>query len=100
MKTGRTDHQDVTARQLFDIHARIERARSDLETAAWHYDLACAAALHAKVRLELAETPLAQIESCDAHARMRDLEQIRDEAQAKVAELERLKDGLLSKLVS
>ena len=100
MKTASTDRHEIAARELFDIHAQLERARIDLETANWRYELARGAAQQAKERLELSETPLAQMESCEANQRMRQLEQVRDSAQAVVGELERVKDGLLSKLVT
>ncbi len=86
-------------RRLFEVHARLERARAELELADEQLAALADAAEEAKIRMLVAETPLAEREWHEARRHAEVMARSRDAARSRVAELERAQDELLSQLV-
>ncbi len=59
MRPGLTDRRQRTERRLFDVSARLDRARAELEVIEAQSDALAEQAEEAKVRAIVAETPLA-----------------------------------------
>ncbi|HVB05907.1 MAG TPA: hypothetical protein VNF07_06655 [Acidimicrobiales bacterium] len=98
MGAGLTD-RTVVEQRLFDVHARLERARNELALAEERALLAGAAAEEARNRMAVSETPLAHREWCEARRRRTQLLDHAAAAGALVSELEESRDELLGKLV-
>jgi hypothetical protein len=99
MQGSLTDRRHLVESELFDVHARIERARIELERAEHNLALATGVARAAEARMAAAETALAHLEWCEARHKLAASRRLRDATEAVVAELEGARDGLLAKLV-
>ncbi len=86
-------------RRLFDVHARLERARAELALADEQLAALDESAEEAKIRMLVAETPLAEREWHEARRHADVMARSRDAARTAVAELERAQDELLSQLI-
>lgn len=82
-----------------DVHARLVRARQELAVAEEQLDLFLETAEEARIRALVSETPLADRDWQDAQRHAEAMIRGRDNASARVVELERAQDELLSKLV-
>lgn len=82
-----------------DVHARLVRARQELAVAEEQLDLFLETAEEARIRALVSETPLADRDWQDAQRHAEAMIRGRDNASARVGELERAQDELLSKLV-
>ncbi|HVC24502.1 MAG TPA: hypothetical protein VND23_01985 [Acidimicrobiales bacterium] len=99
MRPGLTDRRQRVERRLFDVHARLERARAELALADEQLAALADAADDARTRMLVSETALANREWGEARRHAEVMERSRDSARAAVAELERAQDELLSQLV-
>jgi hypothetical protein len=99
MRPGSTDRSRKAERRLFELHARLERARSELALAEEQLLALAEAADEARIRMLVSETPLADREWNEARGHADVMERSRDAARALVAELERAQDELISQLV-
>lgn len=86
-------------RRLFDVHARLARARAELEVAEEQLAALDEQADEARLRMLVSETPLAEREWREAERHAEAMRRSRDAARALVAELEAAQDELLGKLV-
>ena len=91
--------RDEVERRLLDVHARLVRARQELAVAEEQLDVFLETAEEARIRALVSETPLADRDWQDAQRHAEAMNRGRDNAGARVAELERAQDELLSKLV-
>ncbi|MGA2803885.1 MAG: hypothetical protein ABSF89_05770 [Acidimicrobiales bacterium] len=91
--------RDEVERRLLDVHARLVRARQELAVAEEQLDLFLETAEEARIRALVSETPLADRDWQDAQRHAEAMIRGRDNASARVVELERAQDELLSKLV-
>ncbi|MCU1495742.1 MAG: hypothetical protein JWO62_3506 [Acidimicrobiaceae bacterium] len=99
MRPGLTDRRQRVERRLFDVHARLDRARAELALAEEQLVVVADAADEARTRMLVSETALANREWNDAHRHAEVMERSRDAARLVVADLERAQDELLSQLV-
>lgn len=99
MGAGLTDRRLLVEQRLFDVHARLERARGELALVEEQARRADDAATEAHARAAASETPLASSEWCEARRRREQLVGQANTARAAVAELEATRDELLGKLV-
>lgn len=99
MGAGLTDRRLLTEQRLFDVHARLERARGELAVVEEQVLVADEAAEEAKARATASETPRANSEWCEARRRREQLLERAEAARAAVDELEAARDELLGKLV-
>lgn len=99
MRPGLTDRRQRVERRLFDVHARLERARAELALADEQLVVFADAADEARVRMLVSETALAHREWNEAHRHAEVMERSRDAAKQAVVELERAQDELLTQLV-
>jgi hypothetical protein len=91
--------RDEVERRLLDVHARLVRARQELAVAEEQLDLFLETAEEARIRALVSETPLADRDWQEAQRHAEAMTRGRENASARVAELERAQDELLSKLV-
>jgi len=91
--------RDEVERRLLDVHARLVRARQELAVAEEQLDVFLETADEARLRALVSETPLADRDWQDAQRHADAMIRGRDNASARVAELERAQDELLAKLV-
>jgi uncharacterized protein (DUF3084 family) len=89
----------MVEQQLFDVHADLDVTRAELELIGVHVEQAQHALAEAKVRVALAETPLAQREHAAARRRLHDLEAQYAATQQELDRLLVMQDALLAKLV-
>jgi hypothetical protein len=82
-----------------EVHQRLVRARQELAIAEEQLLSFVETADDARLRSLVSETPLADHEWREASRHLQAMERGRDSAKARVAELERDQDELLSKLV-
>ena len=82
-----------------DVHARLVRARQELAVTEEQLDVFLETADEARIRALVSETPLADRDWQDAQRHAEAMVRARDNASARVAELERAQDELLAKLV-
>jgi len=99
MRPGLTDRRVRVERRLFDVHARLERARAELALADEQLAALADAADDARTRMLVSETALANREWSEARRHAEVMARSRDAARAAVADLERTQDELLSQLV-
>ncbi len=99
MGAGLTDRRLLVEQRLFDVHARLERARGELAILAEQLLLADEVAEEAHERMAASETPLAHGEWCEARRRRAQLLECQLAAQGAVDGLEASRDELLGKLV-
>ncbi|MGD0743384.1 MAG: hypothetical protein ABSA31_08915 [Acidimicrobiales bacterium] len=99
MRPGLTDRRQRTERRLFDVSARLERARAELEVIEAQLDELAEQADAAKVRAVVAETPLAQQVWTEAKRRADQMAHSRDAAREAVTELEHTQDELIGELL-
>jgi len=93
------DTRQRAERRLFDVHARLERARTELAIGEEQLAVLDDVAEEAHVRALVSETPLADREWHEA-ARHADAQRRAVEAtRVVVAELERSQDELIGKLI-
>jgi len=91
--------RDEVERRLLDVHARLVRARQELAVAEEQLDVFLETADEARLRALVSETPLADRDWQDAQRHAEAMIRGRDNASARVVELERAQDELRSKLV-
>jgi hypothetical protein len=99
MRPGLTDRRQRVERRLFDVHARLERARAELALADEQLHALAETADELRIRMLVSETALANREWSDARRHAEVMERSRDASRAAVAELERAQDELLAQLV-
>lgn len=99
MRTALTDRRLRAERKLFDVHARLERARSELEILEEQLAALAEDAEETHLRALVSETAAANIESREARRHAEVMERRRDAAKALIAELLIAQDELLAKLV-
>ncbi len=99
MQIAQSEHHLKVEQQLFDVHANLDVKRAELELVAARVAVARLCATHARARVALAETPLAQRDFSQARRRLADLEQRHAETAHEVASLESAQDALIAKLV-
>jgi chromosome segregation ATPase len=93
------DSRQRSERRLFDVHARLERARNELAVAEEQFAVVEEAAEEAHIRSLVSETPLADRAWCDAKRHADAMRRALEAARATVGELERTQDELISRLV-
>ncbi len=91
--------RDEVERRLLEVHARLVRARQELAVVEEQLDVFLETADEARIRSLVSETPLADRDWQDAQRHAEAMTRSRDNARARVAELERAQDELLAKLV-
>jgi hypothetical protein len=91
--------QQVVQRRLTDVHQRLVKARQELAVVEEQLLVFDETADDARIRSLVAETPLANHDWNEARRHADAMRRGRDDAQARVAELERAQDELLAKLV-
>jgi hypothetical protein len=94
-----SDSRQKTERRLFDVHARLERARNELAIAEEQLAVVEEVAEEAHIRSLVSETPLADRAWCDAKRHADAMRRATDAARATVAELERAQDELIGRLI-
>ncbi len=99
MRPGLTDRRQRVERRLFDVHARLERARAELALAEEQLLVLGEAADEARIRMLVSETALANREWSEARRHAEVMERSRDATKATISELERAQDELLAQLV-
>lgn len=99
MRPGLTDRRQRVERRLFDVHARLDRARAELAIAEEQLAALEDAADEARTRMLVSETAQANREWNEAQRHAEVMVRSREAARAAVAELERLQDELLSQLL-
>ena len=99
MRTALTDRRLRAERKLFDVHARLERARSELEILEEQLAALAEDAEETRLRALVSETAAANIEFREARRHAEVMERRRDAAKALIAELLSTQDELLAKLV-
>ncbi|HXZ83437.1 MAG TPA: hypothetical protein VED84_06820 [Acidimicrobiales bacterium] len=99
MRPGLTDRRQRTERRLFDVSARLHRARAELEVIEAQFDALSEQADEAKLRAVVAETPLALQASAEAQRHADQMARTRDAALREIAELERAQDELIGDLL-
>jgi chromosome segregation ATPase len=99
MQLGLTDRRQRTERRLFDVSARLNRARAELEVIEAQFDALNEQADEAKLRAVVAETPLALQVSLEAQRHAEHMARARDAALRAIAELERVQDELIGDLL-
>lgn len=99
MRPSLSDRRQRVERRLFDVHARLERARAELALAEEQLHALSEVADEARVRMLVSETALANREWDEARRHAEVMERSRDAARHAVAELEHAQDELLSQLV-
>jgi hypothetical protein len=99
MRPGLTDRRQRVERRLFDVSARLERARAELALAEEQLLVVGEVADDARIRMLVSETALANRAWDDARRHAEVMERSRDAARQVVTDLERSQDELLSQLV-
>lgn len=85
--------------RLSEVHRRLVKARAELAILEEQLDVVSETSEDARIRALVAETPLADHEFHEARRHEEAMARSRDGAKARVAELERTQDELLSRLV-
>jgi hypothetical protein len=91
--------QQVVRRRLTDVHQRLVKARQELAIVEEQLLVFDETADDARIRSLVSETPLANHDWNEARRHADAMRRGRDDLRARVAELERAQDELLSKLV-
>jgi hypothetical protein len=91
--------QQVVQRRLTDVHQRLVKARQELAIVEEQLLVFDETADDARIRSLVSETPLANHDWNEARRHADAMRRGRDDVRARVAELERAQDELLSKLV-
>jgi hypothetical protein len=91
--------RDQVESRLLEVHARLVRARQELAVAEEQLDVFLETAEETRIRSLVSETPLADRDWQDAKRHADAMTRARDNASARVVELERAQDELLGKLV-
>jgi hypothetical protein len=91
--------QQVVQRRLTDVHQRLVKARQELAVVEEQLLVFDETADDARIRSLVSETPLANHDWNEARRHADAMRRGRDDARARVAELERAQDELLAKLV-
>jgi hypothetical protein len=99
VRHGISDSRQRVERRLFDVHARLERARAELALAEEQLSAFEETAADLRTRMLVSETPLADREWNEARRHAAVMQRSRDAARQAVVELERAQDELLSRLV-
>ena len=99
MRHALTDRRRRVERQLFDVYARLARARAELDVVEQQLAALEEMADEARVRMLVAETPLAEREWREAQRHAEVIARTRDAGRAEIAQLEGTRDALLAKLV-
>jgi hypothetical protein len=90
--------QQVVQRRLTDVHQRLVKAREELAIVEEQLLVFDDTADDARIRSLVSETPLANHDWNEARRHADAMRRGRDDARARVAELERAQDELLAKL--
>jgi len=99
MRPGIGDRRLRAERRLFDVHARLVRARSELAIVEEQYQAFAEMAEEARMRMLISETALAHQEWQEARRHAETMERSCAEARTLVADLERTQNELLDELV-
>ncbi|MGO9196040.1 MAG: hypothetical protein ACLQK4_02795 [Acidimicrobiales bacterium] len=91
--------RQTVERRLTEVHGRLVKARQELAIVEEQLAMFTETAEDARLRALVSETPLANHEWQEARRHEEAMTRGRDAASARVAELERAQDELLSKLV-
>lgn len=91
--------QRSVERRLTEVHDRLVKARQELAIVEEQLLMFTDTADDARIRSLVSETPLADHEAREARRHAEAMQRGRDAARARVTELERAQDDLLSKLV-
>jgi hypothetical protein len=91
--------RDQVESRLLDVHARLVRARQELDVVEEQLDVFLETAEETRIRSLVSETPLADRDWQDAQRHAEAMMRARDTASARVVELEQAQDELLGKLV-
>ena len=91
--------QDVVQRRLTEVHQRLVKARQELAIVEEQLLVFDETADDARIRSLVSETPLANHDWNEARRHADAMRRGRDDARARVTELERAQDELLGKLV-
>jgi uncharacterized coiled-coil DUF342 family protein len=91
--------QQVLRRRLTDVHQRLVKARQELAIIEEQLSVFDETADDARIRSLVSETPLANHDWNEARRHADAMRRGRDAVLARVGELERAQDELLSKLV-
>jgi len=93
------DPRQRVERRLFDVNARLERARSELAVTTEQLAALDEDVEEAHVRSLVSETPLADQAWCDARRHADAMRRALEAVRTKVAELERAQDDLITRLI-
>ncbi|MHB8244798.1 MAG: hypothetical protein ACYDGN_05485 [Acidimicrobiales bacterium] len=91
--------RQAVEQRLIDVHDRLVKARQELAIVEEQLLVFVETAEDARIRALVSETPLANHEWHEARRHKEAMVRGRDSARARVQELERSQDELLSKLV-
>ncbi|MGD0084457.1 MAG: hypothetical protein ABSD78_14860 [Acidimicrobiales bacterium] len=91
--------QQVVQRRLTEVHERLVKARQELAIVEEQLLVFDETADDARIRSLVSETPLANHDWNEARRHADAMRRGRDDARARVTELERAQDELLGKLV-
>ena len=91
--------QQVVQRRLTEVHQRLVKARQELAIVQEQLEVFDETADDARIRSLVSETPIANHDWNEARRHADAMRRGFDDARARVAELERAQDELLSKLV-
>jgi chromosome segregation ATPase len=100
MRPGLTDRRQRTERRLFDVSARLNRAREELDVIEAQFDALAEQAEEAKVRAVVAETPLAVQTWTEAQRHVDRMAHTHEAARRAIVELERAQDELIGDLLA
>jgi hypothetical protein len=99
MRPGLTDRRQRVERRLFDVHARLDRARAELALVEEQLVVLSESADELRIRMLVAETAQANREWNDARRHVEVMEKSRDAVRVTMKELEQSQDDLLSQLL-
>jgi hypothetical protein len=94
-----TDRRAFVEQRLFEVQVEIERARNEVEFIGYQLADLEGAATNAVMRLEVAETPVADRASSTARGRLAQIRYAAQLATQRLGALEAARDDLLAKLV-
>jgi hypothetical protein len=92
--------QSILQRRLVDVSERLKRLRTELAVTDEQVVFLEDEADDARLRALVAETPLGDVEACDARRHADALARHRDALAGSIAELEREQDALLDRMAA
>ncbi|MCU1490625.1 MAG: hypothetical protein JWM85_2030 [Acidimicrobiaceae bacterium] len=99
MRRETGDRRLKAERELFEVHARLGVARSELEVVEAQHAALAEIAEESRVRMLIAETAMAHREWDEARRHQETLERACRAARSRVSDLERAQDELLDHLL-